>query len=148
VVVFDKVLENERGPVGERLADDELVNQSMNQVLMRSINTTVTTVLPVLSMLIIGGVFLGGAALRAFALALFVGLILGTYSSIFLAAPVLVWLRSMRPEARRAARVAAMRQGRTGEDSEAGARFVEERDASLVTPGGAAPRPRKKGRRR
>ncbi len=148
VVVFDKVLENERGPLGQKLDDIDVINQSMNQVLMRSINTTITTVLPVLSMLVVGGFLLGGGSLRDFALALFVGLILGTYSSIFVAAPVLVWLRSMRPEARRSARVEAMRDARSAEGSERSARFVEDRDATLITPGGSAPRPRKKGRRR
>ncbi len=147
VVVFDKVLENERGPVGQKLDDMDLVNQSMNQVLMRSINTTITTVLPVLSMLVIGGVFLGGASLRDFALALFVGLILGTYSSIFVAAPILVWLRAMRPEARRAAKVEAARDSRAGTESEREARFIEDRDATLISPGGSSPRPRKKGKR-
>jgi preprotein translocase subunit SecF len=89
VVVYDKVLEN----ATERVQNyTGLVNRSMNQVLMRSINTTITTVLPVLSMLVIGGFFLGGASIRAFAVALFIGLILGTYSSIFLAAPLLAWL--------------------------------------------------------
>lgn len=148
VVVFDKVLENERGPVGQKLDDLNLVNQSMNQVLMRSINTTITTVLPVLSMLVIGGIFLGGASIRDFALALFVGLILGTYSSIFVAAPVLVWLRAMRPEARRAAKVEAARDTRAGTDGEREAKFIEDRDATLISPGGSSPRPRKKGKRR
>ncbi|MGH1489624.1 MAG: protein translocase subunit SecF [Acidimicrobiales bacterium] len=148
VVVFDKVLENQRGPVGERLEDYDLVNQSMNQVLMRSINTTITTVLPVLSMLVIGGIFLGGASLRDFALALFVGLILGTYSSIFIAAPILVWLRSMRPEARRAAQIGAKRDARSGVERDRSAKFIDDRDGSLVTPGGSAPRPRKQGKRR
>ncbi len=148
VVVFDKVLENQRGPVGEKLDDHDLINQSMNQVLMRSINTTITTVLPVLSMLVIGGIFLGGASLRGFALALFVGLILGTYSSIFVAAPILAWLRAMQPEARRAAQIEAQREARTGTESERSAKFIEDRDASLITPGGTAPRPRKKGKRR
>ncbi len=148
VVVYDKVLENQAGPVGSKLRDDDLVNQSMNQVLMRSINTTITTVLPVLSMLVIGGVFLGGATIRGFALALFIGLLLGTYSSIFVAAPVLVWLRALRPEARRAAEIEAMRQARTGDGGERDTKFIEDRDTSLISPGGSAPRPRKKGRRR
>lgn len=148
VVVFDKVLENEEGPIGQKLGDSDLVNQSMNQVLMRSINTTITTVLPVLSMLVIGGIFLGGGSLRDFALALFVGLVLGTYSSIFVAAPILVALRGLQPDARRAARIEAARQGRTGGSDEQGAKFIEDRDATLVSPGGSAPRGRKKGRRR
>jgi preprotein translocase subunit SecF len=146
VVVFDKVLENEAGPV-EHQTDSELVNQSMNQVLMRSINTTITTVLPVLSMLIIGGVLLGGAAIRGFALALFVGLILGTYSSIFVAAPILVWLRNLQPDARRAAKVEQARRERAGVEDDGEATFVDDRDASLISPGGSAPRPRKKRRR-
>ena len=148
VVVFDKVLENERGPLGQKLDDSDLVNQSMNQVLMRSINTTVTTVLPVVSMLVIGGLFLGGASLRDFALALFVGLILGTYSSIFLAAPILVWLRAMRPEARHSAKAEAARESRAGGAAEPAAKVAEGRDISLIAPGGGNPRPRKKGKRR
>lgn len=147
VVVFDKVLENQRGPVGEKLEDYDLINQSMNQVLMRSINTTITTVLPVLSMLVIGGIFLGGASLRGFALALFVGLILGTYSSIFVAAPILGWLRAMQPEARRTAQVEARRQARAGVEDDTGSKFIADRDASLISPGGSSPRPRKKGKR-
>ncbi len=147
VVVFDKVLENQQGPVGAKLEDADLINQSMNQVLMRSINTTITTVLPVLSMLLIGGVLLGGTSIRGFALALFIGLILGTYSSIFVAAPILVWLRAIRPEARRAAEIEARRQARSGDTDERSARFIEDRDATLVSPGGSAPRGRKKGRR-
>ena len=73
VVVFDKVLENRDTPTADGISHTELINRSMNQVLMRSINTTITTVLPVLSMLVIGGFFLGGASLRDFALALFIG---------------------------------------------------------------------------
>jgi preprotein translocase subunit SecF len=98
VVVFDKVLEKaeEAGAMADGYT--ALVSRSMNQVLMRSINTTITTVLPVASMLIIGSVLLGGATLRDFALALFIGLLLGTYSSIFVAAPVLAMLKERDPE--------------------------------------------------
>lgn len=98
VVVFDKVLEkaDEAGAMADGYT--ALVSRSMNQVLMRSINTTITTVLPVASMLIIGSVLLGGATLRDFALALFIGLLLGTYSSIFVAAPVLAILKERDPE--------------------------------------------------
>ena len=92
VVVYDKVLENvEEGIEGAKSYSD-IVNVSMNQVLVRSINTTITTVLPVASMLIVGSFLLGGATLRDFALALFIGLLLGTYSSIFVASPSLVLL--------------------------------------------------------
>ncbi len=97
VVVFDKVKERlgDRKPITPISA---LTAKAMNQVLARSVNTTITTVLPVLSMLIIGSVLLGGATLREFALALFIGLLLGTYSSLFVAAPVFVMLRERFPE--------------------------------------------------
>ncbi len=98
VVVFDKVLEKQEEAGAMADGYTELVSRSMNQVLMRSINTTITTVLPVASMLIIGSVLLGGATLRDFALALFIGLILGTYSSVFVAAPVLALLKERDPE--------------------------------------------------
>lgn len=107
VVVYDKVLENQ-GVMGARVSPVELVNRSMNQVLMRSLNTTLATILPVVSMLVIGVVLLGGDTLWDFALALFIGLILGTYSSVFVAAPVLVWLKERDPAlAEAAAREAA-----------------------------------------
>ena len=93
VVVYDKVLENSEDPSRLRKGYTAMVNGSMNQVIMRSINTTITTVLPVLSMLVLGGFFLGGGNLRDFALALFIGLILGTYSSLFVASPLLAWLK-------------------------------------------------------
>ncbi len=98
VVVYDKVLENEMERGSRNKGYTALVNRSMNQVLMRSINTTITTVLPVFSMLLIGGVLLGGATLREFSVALFIGLLLGTYSSLFLAAPILAWLKEREPE--------------------------------------------------
>ena len=125
VVVYDKVLENVDTPVADGVSHTELINRSMNQVLMRSINTTITTVLPVLSMLVIGGVFLGGATLREFALALFIGLILGTYSSIFVAAPVLAWLKEREPlddETRRRQKRAAERFGDGHDDETRGRR--------------------------
>jgi preprotein translocase subunit SecF len=143
VVVYDKVLENLDSPVADGVSHTEVINRSMNQVLMRSINTTITTVLPVLSMLVIGGVFLGGATLRDFALALFIGLILGTYSSIFVAAPVLAWLKEREPvddDTRRRQRRVAETFGTEGDDD-----GMEE---AAVVSAGVAPRPRKNRRRR
>lgn len=98
VVVYDKVLENELERGSRKDGYTALVNRSMNQVLMRSVNTTITTVLPVFSMLVIGGIILGGGTLRGFSVALFIGLILGTYSSLFLAAPLLAWLKEREDE--------------------------------------------------
>lgn len=143
VVVYDKVRENEKTPVGDGVGHTELINRSMNQVMMRSINTTITTVLPVLSMLVIGGFFLGGASLRDFALALFIGLILGTYSSVFLAAPLLAFLKEREPvddETRR-------RQQRVAEEFGAGSEGVAD-DAPVTSAAGVAPRARKQRRRR
>lgn len=97
VVVFDKIKENESSPLVNFDEYGKLVSHSMNQVVARSINTTITTVLPVASMLIVGSLILQASSLAGFSLALFIGLILGTYSSIFFASPILVWLRKVLP---------------------------------------------------
>lgn len=94
VVVFDKVRENTLEiEYSETRTFGEMVNLAVNQTLVRSINTSVVAVLPVGSILFIGSVILGAGTLRDIALALFVGTIVGTYSSIFLAAPIYVHLR-------------------------------------------------------
>jgi preprotein translocase subunit SecF len=77
-----------------------MVNRSLNQVLMRSINTSIVALLPVASLLFVGTYVFGGLALRDFALALFVGLITGAYSSIFVATPILAWLKEREPKYR------------------------------------------------
>jgi preprotein translocase subunit SecF len=98
VVVFDKVDENTRGLAASgRMTYSDTVNLSMNQVLMRSINTSLVAILPILSVLIIGDVFLGATTLKEFGLALFVGLLTGAYSSIFIAAPILAGLKEREP---------------------------------------------------
>ena len=112
VVVFDKVIEKQQEAGAFADGYTALVSRSMNQVLMRSINTTITTVLPVASMLIIGSVLLGGATLRDFALALFIGLLAGTYSSIFVAAPLLALLKERDPEIAADREVREKRQAR------------------------------------
>jgi len=76
------------------------VNRSLNQVLMRSLNTTVVAVLPVASLLFVGTFVFGGQTLKDFALALFVGLIIGAYSSIFVATPILALLKERQPKYR------------------------------------------------
>ncbi|MGH1503664.1 MAG: protein translocase subunit SecF [Acidimicrobiales bacterium] len=93
VVVYDRIWENELERNARQQGYTKLVSRSMNHVMMRSINTTITTVLPVASMLLIGWLVLGGTTLQSFAVALFIGLILGTYSSLFVAAPFLAWLK-------------------------------------------------------
>jgi preprotein translocase subunit SecF len=98
VVVFDKVKENV-ATLGTVRGDSysKMVNRSMNQVLMRSISTSFVAVLPVASLLFVGSGLFGALALRDFALALFVGLITGAYSSIFVATPLLAWWKEREP---------------------------------------------------
>jgi preprotein translocase subunit SecF len=94
VVVFDKVRENTLGvEFSEDTTFASQVNLAVNQTLVRSINTSVVAVLPVAAILFIGAFVLGVGTLRDIALALFIGMIVGTYSSIFIASPVYVHLR-------------------------------------------------------
>jgi preprotein translocase subunit SecF len=88
VVVFDKVGEFVH-QYGDRMTYSDLVNRSMNLVLARSVNTSLVSLLPVGSILFVGAFVLGAATLEDFALALFVGIAASTYSSIFVAAPIL-----------------------------------------------------------
>lgn len=87
VVVFDKV--EELVEIEEEKTYSEIVNDAMNSVLARSLATSLTSLLPVGSILFVGSFILGAPTLRDFALALFVGIAAGTYSSLFVAAPVL-----------------------------------------------------------
>ena len=100
IVVFDKVKDNAERYSGSRMPYADVINVSMNQVLMRSINTTIAAVLPVLSLLILGAGVLGATTLREFSLALLVGLITGSYSSIFIASPLLAMLKEREPRYR------------------------------------------------
>ncbi len=97
IVVFDKVNENTERYAGARAPYADTMNVSMNQVLMRSINTSLAAVLPVLSLLVVGSGIMGAVALREFALALLIGLITGSYSSIFIAAPLLTMFKERDP---------------------------------------------------
>jgi preprotein translocase subunit SecF len=97
IVVFDKVNENTARFANARMPYGDIVNVSMNQVLMRSLNTSLAAVLPVLSLLVLGSWIMGAVSLREFALALLVGLITGSYSSIFIATPALAWLKDRQP---------------------------------------------------
>ena len=89
IVVFDKVHENTTRYSAAKVSYGDIINVSMNQVLMRSINTSLAAVLPVLSLLILGSWIMGAIALQEFALALMVGMFLGAYSSIYIATPLL-----------------------------------------------------------
>jgi preprotein translocase subunit SecF len=101
VVVFDKIKENE--PLlgtAKGVTYSDMVNRSMNQVLARSLNTSFVALLPVASLLVVGSWFLGALSLRDFGLALFVGLLTGAYSSIFVATPILATWREREPKMR------------------------------------------------
>ncbi|MGQ9838856.1 MAG: protein translocase subunit SecF [Cyanobacteriota bacterium] len=90
VVIYDRIRENRR-LISRKVSFAEVVNLSLNQTFARSINTTLTTMLPLIAILIFGG-----ATLKGFAFALLVGFALGVYSSIFIASPLLVWWRQQR----------------------------------------------------
>lgn len=99
VVVFDKVKENTRGLTGQSvLTYNEAANLAVNQTLVRSINTSVVALLPVLSIILVGAFLLGAGTLLDLAVVLAIGMTVGTFSSIFIATPVLAQLKSATPE--------------------------------------------------
>jgi len=98
IVVFDKVEENTKGLAASgRMTYGDTVNLSMNQVLMRSLNTSLVAILPILSVLVVGSFVLGATTLEDFGLALLIGLLTGAYSSIFIASPILAVLKEREP---------------------------------------------------
>jgi preprotein translocase subunit SecF len=101
IVVFDKVDENTRlvSSTGG-LSYGGMINVSLNQALMRSLNTTITALLPVGSLLVVGSWILGANVLEEFAVALLIGLFSGAYSSIFIASPLLALLKEREPRYR------------------------------------------------
>jgi preprotein translocase subunit SecF len=109
VVVFDKVRENTKGLERGRQTYRQAANLAVNQTLVRSINTSIVALLPVAALLYVGVVTLGSGALKDLALALFVGMAAGTYSSIFIATPLLVQLKEREPAVKRNDQRAAVR---------------------------------------
>jgi preprotein translocase subunit SecF len=98
VVVFDKIRENTRGITGNnRYTYSEATNLAVNQTVVRSINTTVTALLPIASILVVGTVVLGTGPLKDLSLALFVGVAVGAYSSIFIAPALLAVFKEREP---------------------------------------------------
>jgi preprotein translocase subunit SecF len=131
VVIFDKVGENTRDlTAGSRFTFSEATNRAVNQTLMRSINTSLISLLPVAGLLFIGALILGVGTIKDLALVMFVGLATGAYSSLFLAAPIVVDLTERLPaykaltkrvQAKRASEAARAEAG-GGELALAGAR--------------------------
>jgi preprotein translocase subunit SecF len=108
VVIYDKIKENTESPaLVARETYSGAVNLSLNQVLMRSVNTTLTTLFPIGTLLLFGG-----DTLKNLAFALFVGMAIGAYSSIFVAAPLLAILKEREPRLARLRDRAAQRETR------------------------------------
>ena len=147
VVVFDKIRENTSHYEAQtRSTYAELANLAVNQTFIRSINTSVVGVLPVASLLVVGAFILGAGTLRDIALTLFIGMIAGTLSSIFLATPLLVDLRSRE----RKIVEQAERVGQADDDEEALAAIAAVPTAAPLVPGhhlGVSAQPKRKKRR-
>lgn len=153
VIIFDRVKERGAGiSAAGRQTYSDMANESLNQVLVRSLNTSLMSLLPVGSLLIVGSYLLGAETLQELALALFVGIAVGTYSSIFVAVPLLVVWKEREPRwAKLRARVAA----RAAEPTAARvAARPDEPSVSAATvsapgrPGGRPPKRRAKRKRR
>ncbi len=110
VVVFDKVRENTRNVTSlGKQTYSQAANLAVNQTLVRSVNTSVVALLPVGSILFVGAGLLGAGTLKDLSLALFIGLAIGTYSSLFIATPILAALREREPAMQALARRVAAR---------------------------------------
>jgi preprotein translocase subunit SecF len=140
VVVFDKVRENTKSITSSSTKTySQAVNLAVNQTIVRSTNTSIVALLPVASILFVGAGLLGAGTLKDLSLALFIGLIVGTYSSIFIAPPVLAQLREKEPAMQALAKRVNARGGSTAEVSSAPAAAVNGR--------GPRNQPKRKGRK-
>ncbi len=165
IVVYDRVRENAaRYERSERYTYSAIVRRSLNQVFMRSLNTTVVAILPVIALMTIGTFIFNQPTLQEFSLALFIGLVVGAYSSVFIASPVVVLLKEREPRFRRIRERALERNDQEAfwippaHDSNspipAHAAATLADDAPLATVKAAQyqrpvpPRPRKQGKRR
>lgn len=120
VVVFDKIRENTLNiDKSTKRTFSEEVNLATNQTLVRSINTSVVAVLPVASILFIGAYLLGAGTLRDLALALFVGIIIGALTTLYIAAPMYALLREGEPDLKKQARTVRRRREREAAEEEA-----------------------------
>jgi preprotein translocase subunit SecF len=131
VVVFDKVRENTAGLLGTRRSTySQAANLALNQTLVRSINTSLIALLPVVAILIVSTTYLGQGELQDLSLVLFIGMLSGTYSSIFIATPVLADLKEREPQYKQLARQVALRA--------AGGRAAARKAKAGASAGGAA----------
>jgi len=142
VVVFDKVKENTRGITGQAMQTySEAANLAVNQTLMRSINTSIVALLPVVAIIVVGAGFLGAGTLLDLAVALAIGMAVGAYSSIFIATPFLVSLKEAQPEMKslRTRVLARRNQSAKGSSAES----AESADIATSAPSRRKPRSRR-----
>jgi preprotein translocase subunit SecF len=141
VVVFDKVRENTKSITSTSTKTySQAVNLAVNQTIVRSANTSIVALLPVASILFVGAGLLGAGTLKDLSLALFIGLIVGTYSSIFIAPPVLAQMREREPAMQALAKRVSARSGGTLVASSAGA-------VAPINGRGPRNQPKRKGRK-
>lgn len=141
VIVFDRVKEDTaRLTTVSTQTYGEVANEALNEVLVRSLSTSVTSILPVGSLLFVGANLLGAETLQDLALALFVGMAVGTYSSIAVATPFLVWLKEKEPKWRELKERVESRR-RTTRDVPAAPAVASAGTASASAPTPAKPAP-------
>ena len=126
VVVFDKVRENTAAMRESRKSYAQAANLAVNQTLVRSINTSLVALLPVGSILYVGAVQLGASSLQDLALALFVGMAAGTYSSVCIATPMLVHLKNTEDDVKLAEKRARARERAAADPYAAVPNFAED----------------------
>ncbi|GAB3253561.1 protein translocase subunit SecF [Alteromonas gracilis] len=139
VVVFDKVKENTRDLRKAKTTYAKAANLAVNQTLVRSINTSIVALLPVAAILYIGVALLGAGSLKDLALSLFVGMAAGLYSSVFIATPLAVHLKSREREVTEADRLEKARARNAADRYAAVPTFSE--DMPLHDEAGDADRP-------
>lgn len=140
VVVFDKVRENTKSvTANSKQTYSQAANLAVNQTLVRSANTSIIALLPVGSILFVGAGLLGAGTLKDLSLALFIGLAVGTYSSVFIAPPFLASLREKEPAMQALAKRVAARGG--------AAVITENRAPQASVTGGPRNQPKRKGRK-
>jgi preprotein translocase subunit SecF len=147
VVVFDKVRENTRSITStSKQTYTQATNLAVNQTLVRSVNTSIIALIPVGSILFVGAGLLGAGTLKDLSLALFIGMLVGAYSSIYIAPPVLAQLREKEP-----AMIALAKrvQARGAAASTPTATTTTEATTSVITAERRGPRnqPKRKGRK-
>jgi preprotein translocase subunit SecF len=148
VVVFDKVRENTRSITStSKQTYTQATNLAVNQTLVRSINTSVIALIPVGSILFVGAGLLGAGTLKDLSLALFIGMIVGAYSSIFIAPPVLAQLREKEPAMIALAKRVSARGATAVVSSVATPGSVQVATATLTDRRGPRNQPKRKGRK-